>query len=112
MLIDENGNPVSVGENDSENGTIPAVIEMYPAYPNPFNPITKIKYEVTEPMNVNIIVYDILGQKVSELINEEKPGGEYEVIIDAEHLKLSSGTYIVVLKTKEQQFAQKINFIK
>jgi hypothetical protein len=48
-------------------------------YPNPFNPSTTISYEVAEYSLVNLAVYDILGCKVAELVNERKAPGSYEV---------------------------------
>ncbi len=110
MLIDENGNPVNV-EREKE-GAIPQQIELLPAYPNPFNPQTKIKYRMDKSADIRISVYNMLGQRIDDLFNSEKPAGEYEITIDANELKLSSGTYIVVLRTKEQQVAQKIILIK
>lgn len=111
MLIDENGNPVSVSEPKYPNSAVDK-IEFFPAYPNPFNPNTTIRYKIADSENIIISLYDLLGQRVTELFNGERTTGEYNVIIDAEKLKLSSGTYIVVVKTKEQQVAQKINLIK
>ena len=65
-------------------------------YPNPFNPVTKIKYSIsavgTQPaVSVILKVYDILGNEVATLVNEEKPAGSYEVNFDANNL--SSGIY-------------------
>ena len=111
MLIDENGNPVSVREPLYSDYRIDK-IELFPAYPNPFNPFTKIRYKTNESTIISICVYDLLGQKVRELFNAEKSAGEYELTINAEELKLSSGTYIVVLKTKKQQVSQKIIYLK
>jgi photosystem II stability/assembly factor-like uncharacterized protein len=48
-------------------------------YPNPFNPLTKIKYQIPEFSYVTIKVYDVLGNEIATLINEEKPAGSYEV---------------------------------
>ena len=110
MLIDENGNPVSV-KQESE-GIPPQKIDVFPAYPNPFNPQTKIKYRIDKTADIRISVYDMLGQKIADLLDSEKSVGEYEITIDADELKLSSGTYIVVLRTKELQVAQKIIYIK
>jgi len=110
MLIDENGNPVSVEREDV--GILPQKIELLPAYPNPFNPQTKIKYKIDKSADIRISIYDMLGQRIADLLNSEKPAGEYEIIIDAKELKLSSGTYIVALRTREQQAAQKIIYIK
>ena len=47
-------------------------------YPNPFNPNTKIKYTIPEMGFVTLIVYDVLGNEVATLLNEEKPAGSYE----------------------------------
>ena len=62
----------------------PAKFYLYQNYPNPFNPSTKIKFTVTrddkrETRNVTLKVYDVLGNEVATLINEELPAGEYEV---------------------------------
>ena len=48
-------------------------------YPNPFNPSTKIKYSIPTQSKVVIKVFDILGNEIETLINEEKPAGTYEV---------------------------------
>ncbi len=70
-------------------------------YPNPFNPSTKIKFTISsnvkrETSNVSLKVYDVLGNEVTTLVNEEKPAGDYEVIFDASGL--SSGIYFYRLQ--------------
>ena len=65
-------------------------------YPNPFNPATSIQYAVVNRQFVTLIVYDVLGNKVATLVNEEKPAGEYEVEFDGS--KLPSGIYFYQLK--------------
>ncbi|GAB6281262.1 MAG: hypothetical protein STSR0008_00010 [Ignavibacterium sp.] len=75
-------------------------------YPNPFNPTTKIKYTITtspksspkERTFVRLIVYDILGNEIATLVNEEKPQGEYEVEFNASDYNLSSGIYFYQLR--------------
>jgi choice-of-anchor B domain-containing protein len=61
-------------------------------YPNPFNPITQINFSIPNSEFVNLSVYNSLGEKVSELVNETKPPGNYSVRFDAS--ELSSGIYI------------------
>ena len=61
-------------------------------YPNPFNPITMIKYDLAEDSKVQIKVYDVLGNEVAELVNDEKPAGRYEVEFNAS--SLVSGVYL------------------
>ena len=60
-------------------------------YPNPFNPSTAIDFIIPKSSFVNLSVYDILGRKVSTLINEEKPAGSYEIKFNAANLP--SGIY-------------------
>ncbi|MDP3683984.1 MAG: T9SS type A sorting domain-containing protein, partial [Ignavibacteria bacterium] len=61
-------------------------------YPNPFNPVTKIKYQIPDRGSfVTLKVYDILGNEVATLVNEEKEPGYYEVEFNSKNL--SSGTY-------------------
>ncbi|GAB4288087.1 MAG: hypothetical protein Kow0098_05390 [Ignavibacteriaceae bacterium] len=66
--------------------------ELYQNYPNPFNPTTTISYSIPENSLVQIKVYDILGNRVAELVNEQQSAGEYSVNFNAENL--SSGVYI------------------
>ena len=55
-------------------------------YPNPFNPITKIKYQIEKNSFVSIIVYDILGREIKNLVNEKQNAGTYEVLFDGNNL--------------------------
>jgi hypothetical protein len=64
---------------------------MQQNYPNPFNPSTTIRYELPEPSQVRLTVYDILGRELSVLVNERRDAGVHEVKFDASGL--SSGVY-------------------
>jgi choice-of-anchor B domain-containing protein len=66
-------------------------------YPNPFNPSTQIKYSVAETGFVNLSVYNLLGEKIVELVNEVLSAGEYQNNFDASHLP--SGVYIAKLNS-------------
>lgn len=70
---------------------IPANYVLYQNYPNPFNSFTTIRYEMPEPAFVRLIIYDVLGSEVRELVNEEKPAGSHRVQFDAKDLP--SGVY-------------------
>ncbi len=77
------------------NTQIPAKFELKQNYPNPFNPTTTIEYTIPE-VDVNfraveLNVYDILGNKITELVNEAKPSGTYSVKFNAS--KYPSGVY-------------------
>ena len=65
-------------------------------YPNPFNPSTKLSYEIPLKEIVTLKVYDVLGNEVATLINEEKPAGSYEVEFNTS--SLSSGIYFYILR--------------
>jgi len=70
---------------------LPVKFALEQNYPNPFNPSTKIKYSVPQLSNVVIKVYDILGNEITTLVNEESPAGEFEVEFGAS--TLPSGIY-------------------
>ncbi|MBN1633229.1 MAG: T9SS type A sorting domain-containing protein [Ignavibacteria bacterium] len=65
------------------------------SYPNPFNSITKIQFQVPSQKFVKLVVYDLLGREMKMLVNEYKQAGVYEVSFDASGL--SSGVYYYVL---------------
>lgn len=79
-------------------------------YPNPFNPFTKIAYTVKEAENVNIKVYNLLGQQVAELVNEMQQPGSYTIEFDGSNL--SSGTYIYTLRTKNYIESKKMVLLR
>ncbi len=85
--------PVDV---EVDTALIPNKFELSQNYPNPFNPSTRIKYQVAINSQVSLKVYDVLGDEVATLVNEEKPAGSYEVEFDASHL--SSGVYFYKLQ--------------
>lgn len=111
LLIDENGNPVSIGKNNQPGRALTDMI-LLPAYPNPFNSEIKIKYSIANPININITMYNVVGQKIAKIYQGRKNSGNYEITINAEKLKLSSGTYIVVLESRYRKISQKLIYIK
>jgi hypothetical protein len=83
---------------------------LYQNYPNPFNPSTTIKYSVPERTNVKLMVYNILGSEVAQLVNETKTAGEYEVTFDAS--KLSAGVYLYKIEAGNYKATKKLILIK
>ncbi len=81
---------VSVEPQDEPSGVV-ETFRLSHNYPNPFNPSTKIKFSVPQTSFVTLKVYDILGRKITILVNEEKTIGNYEVNFNASNL--SSGVY-------------------
>jgi len=74
----------------------PSVFLLAQNYPNPFNPTTTIKYQLPVSSNVTLKIYDVLGNEVATLLNEEKEAGTYEVMFEASNY--SSGVYIYRLQ--------------
>lgn len=76
---------------------------LFQNYPNPFNPTTVISYQLPVVSTVKLIVYDMLGRQVSELVNEKKDAGIHQVTFDArlhrgQGARLSSGVYFYRLQ--------------
>jgi len=95
ILHTTNGGVTFVEEEQIDE--IPTEFLLSQNYPNPFNPSTKIKYSVNLTSQVQIIVFDVLGNEIETLVNEEKPAGTYEITWNAE--SLPSGIYFYQLKT-------------
>lgn len=87
------GSVVSV--KDNLNGSTLSSFTLYQNYPNPFNPTTKIGFRIADFGFVSLKVYDVLGNEIGTLINEEKSAGIYEVNFDAS--RLPSGLYFYTL---------------
>lgn len=82
-------------------------------YPNPFNPSTQIRYSLPEAGNVAIKVYDILGNEVATLVNENQAAGQHSVTFNsADHGELSSGIYFVRMTSQNFSDVKKIMLIK
>ncbi len=79
-------------------------------YPNPFNPETRIIYTIAENSLVTLKVFDILGNEVALLVNEQKESGIYEVMFDAS--ELSSGVYFYTLSADKFITSKKMILIK
>jgi N-acetylneuraminic acid mutarotase len=102
--FDENGFAVDIVEQIVPQGTsdvsneseIPDNYYLKQNYPNPFNPSTKISYSIPELSFITLRVYDVLGNEIATLVNEEKTTGSYEV--DFVATDLPSGVYFYQLK--------------
>ncbi|MFI5406814.1 MAG: T9SS type A sorting domain-containing protein [Nitrososphaerales archaeon] len=79
-------------------------------YPNPFNPSTKIKIKIPASDFVTLKVYDILGNEIAVLVNEEKPAGEYE--IEFSENELPSGIYFYTLTSGNYSETKKMILMK
>jgi hypothetical protein len=92
--------PVDVYETGSD--IVPSDIILYQNYPNPFNPSTNIKYQLSELSFITLKVYDVLGNEIATLVNEEKPTGDYVVDFNTDLItqkgSLPNGVYFYQLR--------------
>jgi len=123
--LDNSGNAVSDVEFiiagtpsgvETHSGT-PGGFQLSQNYPNPFNPSTTISFSIpsvtlsgVEGFRVQLKVYDVLGNEVATLVNEEKPAGVYEVEFNAS--RLSSGIYFYKLQAGSFTQTKKMTLIK
>lgn len=95
-----------------EEPNIPAIYSLSQNYPNPFNPSTIIKYSVAEAGQVELRLYNILGQEVITLVNDFMKAGQHEVYFNAAALNLSSGVYLYRIKSGSFVQTKKLVLIK
>jgi hypothetical protein len=98
-----------VGITD-ENQNTPIEFSLLQNYPNPFNPETVISYQLAENRKVSLIVYDILGNEVATLVNEEKLAGKY--LVKFKGSNLASGVYFYKLTAGNFSQSKKFVLIK
>ncbi len=92
--------PTSVND-----GLAPVEFALEQNYPNPFNPSTQIDYSISKAGTVKLAVFDILGRKVADLVNEQKQAGKHSVMFNANQLstgvyfyRIESGSFVSVKK--------------
>jgi plastocyanin len=99
-------NPVGVSDEEM----LTDQFELEQNYPNPFNPSTRINYSVPSASFINLKVFDILGNEVAILVNEEKPAGEYQLEFDAS--ELTGGVYFYQLTSNSFVETKKMILMK
>ncbi|RPI59965.1 MAG: T9SS C-terminal target domain-containing protein, partial [Ignavibacteriales bacterium] len=81
-------------------------------FPNPFNPVTIIRYNLPNEAIVKIKVYDTLGSEVALLVNEKKDAGQHEIIFNANAFNLSSGVYFYKIETANYSTSKKMIYLR
>ncbi len=95
---------------DQQNSALPEVFALYPNYPNPFNPATKISFDISKHSNTKIIIYDVLGRIVDVLLENDLAPGKYEISWNAANY--SSGIYYYSLVTETFSQTKKMVLLK
>lgn len=88
----------------------PSAFSLYQNFPNPFNPSTTITFNLQKSGLTRLYIYNMLGQKVAEIINGNLSSGQHSVTFNAENL--ASGIYIYKLSQKESSASRKLIILK
>jgi hypothetical protein len=89
---------------------LPDRFDLKQNFPNPFNPLTTLAFDLTETGYVMLSIYNVLGQKVKVLVDEELAAGSYNVKFEAKNLP--SGTYFYELRVNDQNRLKKMTIMK
>jgi hypothetical protein len=103
--------PIEVVTDVKENNsTLPTRFFLNQNYPNPFNSVTTINFKILKNSFISLKIYDVLGNKIATLINEELPAGNYNIKYDAENLP--SGMYVYSLNAGSNYLSRKMILLK
>ena len=84
--------------------------ELYQNYPNPFNPSTNIRFYINKTDKVELLLYNVAGQLVKKILDEELKAGSHSVLFEASDL--NSGMYYYTLKTENSKISRKMLLLK
>ena len=95
--------------------TLPIIYKLYNAYPNPFNPVTTLRYDLPDDALVNITIYDMMGRVVSNLVSSQQDAGYKSVQWNATNnagQPVSAGIYIYTIQAGEYRQTKKMGLLK
>lgn len=115
QFYDIEGVLLSKGTQSIEVKPVPQEFALHSNYPNPFNPITKINYDIANESFVRFTIFDILGREVITLINQQQAAGYYSINWNAKDMfgvSVPAGIYFYQLQTKEFSKTRKMMLLK
>jgi hypothetical protein len=95
---------------ERDNDLVPSGYKLSQNFPNPFNPSTRIQFELASSGMTTLKVYDLMGREVSTLVDKMMEAGSYTATFDA--ARLPSGTYVYVLTSGAQRLSGKMMLLK
>lgn len=95
---------------DDMDQKLPETIVLYPPYPNPFNSIMTVSYQIEEPGFITLQIFNLLGQKIGDIYSGHEEAGTWTHTWTANNL--SSGLYFVILESGQYHQLQKVMFVK
>jgi hypothetical protein len=96
-------------------GVIPAAYALHQNYPNPFNPVTTLRYDLPTEDYVTIIIYDLSGREINQLVNTNQPAGQKSVQWNATDMHgkpVSAGVYLYQIQAGEFIQTRKMVLLK
>lgn len=99
----------------SGNTVFPKSITLSKAYPNPFNPVTTINYHLSEPTHIQLEIYDMVGRKISTLVNSEQSVGSWSTHWNATNdlgQPVAAGVYLYTIEAGRETISRKIVLLK
>jgi hypothetical protein len=109
-ILAENTTKTSFTGIKKMNNNLPAAFSLSQNYPNPFNPTTMIQYSVPKSGLVTLKVYNMLGQEVATLVNQQQQAGNYNVNFNA--TRLASGVYMYRIQSGSFSSTKKMTYLK
>lgn len=106
-VVNYTDGPVGITQTGNE---VPVRFGLYQNFPNPFNPATKIKFDLASSTFVKISVYDVAGREISVPVSQNMNAGSYEMEFDAS--RLPSGVYFYRIETAEFTSIRKMVLVK
>ena len=99
----------------TEESELPTILNLISNFPNPFNPSTTIKYELSQPSQVKVVIYNMLGKKIIQLYQGQKESGVHTIEwngLDKFGNTISSGTYLYQVQAGHFVRTKKMLLIK
>ena len=94
----------------AEQASAPERVILYPNFPNPFNPTTRIVFSIPAQLHVRLKICDIFSREVAALVDETRSAGMYEEVFDAS--AFPSGTYFAILTAGDEARVMKMTLVK
>ncbi len=102
-------------EDLEQAGSILNSFRLLSNHPNPFNPSTNINYELTQPGNVEVIIYDVMGKEITTLVSDHQIAGSYQIQWKGDNsqgVNVAGGMYFYQLSVDEASETKKMLLIK
>ena len=110
VTLDANSVTIPTEITSVENGLVPQEFELFQNYPNPFNPSTTIKFALPSKMYLTLSVYNLIGEKITEIFKGKMEEGYHETIFYASGL--SSGVYFYKIESENFKSTKKMILMK